>query len=145
MASADEIVTDVDLLPDGRSAVVGVMRISKSMENRYKLPIQVSVLDLGSGTQRKLFEVPSWQAGVSVVDSQILYASLDRMKLASIESGQLIREFVVEKSGPQERDFCEQEVARALWTRTTCLRSRECHRQENEARSQSRPMRMVRW
>jgi WD40 repeat protein len=98
VASADEFVTDVDLLPDGRSAVIGVMRTAKSMEDRFKFPIQVSLLDLGSGTQRKLFEVASWQAGETVFDGYILYASLDRMKLAAIESGQLIREFVVKKA-----------------------------------------------
>ena len=98
VAAPDEFVTDVDLLPDGRRAVVGVMHMSKSMEDGYKNPVHVIILDLMSGTQRKMFDIPSWQASVSVVEGSILYTNFDRVKLASVESGQLLREFVVKKT-----------------------------------------------
>ena len=71
------------------------MRISKSMEDRYQNPVHVIILDLISGTQRKLFDIPSWQASVLVVEGSVLYTNFDRVKLASVESGELIREFVV--------------------------------------------------
>ena len=97
-------VTDVDLIKGGQRAVVGVMRRPKNMEDRYKEGIQVFIVDLSNGTQRKLVDTPSWpHPGVSVIGDLLLYSGFDRMKLASIESGQVVREFVLKK--PMRKSF----------------------------------------
>lgn len=95
VAPYDSIVTDVDLLADGRRAVVGMKRKAQSIEDQYKDPVHVLVLDLANGTMTRLFEMPSWLGGVSVIDKLVLYPNVDRMKLVSAESASLVREFVV--------------------------------------------------
>lgn len=97
VAPPDSFVTDVNLLRDGRRAIVGVMRMTKSREDQYKQLIDVVLLDLNSGKQKKLFEISPWQGNVSVIDDLVMYPSFDRMKLVELETTQPIREFVVKK------------------------------------------------
>ncbi|HEX6715839.1 MAG TPA: hypothetical protein VF088_01940 [Pyrinomonadaceae bacterium] len=95
VAAPGYFVTDVDLLPDARSAIIGVMRIRKRMEQPVVDPLQVFLLDLQTGQQKKILDVYSWQARIAVVDGQVVYADEDRIKLAPIDTPQNTRELLV--------------------------------------------------
>jgi WD40 repeat protein len=86
-------VTDVHLLADGRRAVVGVKAIPNEREQRAD-PIEVLLLDLESGQQKKMFEV-NWRARIAVVDNQIIYPAADRIKLTALDEPQNTRELKV--------------------------------------------------
>ena len=95
VAAPGYFVTDADLLPDARSAIIGVMRIRKRMEQPIVDPLQVFLLDLQTGRQKKILDVYTWQARIAVVDGQVVYADEDRIKLAPIDTPQNTRELLV--------------------------------------------------
>jgi WD40 repeat protein len=95
VAASGYYVTDADLLPDARSAIIGVMQIRKQMEQPIADPLQVLLLDLQTGQQRKILDVNSWRARIAVVDGQLVYPDGNRIKLAPIDTSQNTKELVV--------------------------------------------------
>lgn len=94
VAPQDSFTTDVDLLSDGKRAVVGVLRIVKTREEQFARAIEVFLVDLTNGSQKKLFEMaPTSKA--SVINDSVMYPSGDRVKLVSVDSNKVIREFIV--------------------------------------------------
>jgi WD40 repeat protein len=90
VAAPQFFVTDVHLLADGRRAVVGVKAIPKERDPAAD-PIEVLLLDLESGQQKKMFEM-NWQARIAVVDNQVIYPEADRVKFVALDNPQNTRE-----------------------------------------------------
>jgi WD40 repeat protein len=86
-------VTDALLLPGAKRAVVGLMRIRKNREEQLNEPVEVLVLDLETGKDKKIAQAYLWRSRVSVIDNQVLLPEGDRIRLISIDTGQVAREF----------------------------------------------------
>ena len=94
VAPPEHFVTVVHLVPGGRQAIVGVMGIRKEQGMVFPAaPIEVLLLDLETGERRKVLDVNAWRANIDLIGNQLIYPDVDRVKLATIESGQTIREF----------------------------------------------------
>ena len=93
VAPPEHFVTSAHLVPGGRQAIVGVMQIRKEEEPSSPIPIEVILLDLETGERRKVLDVKWWRANIGLIGNQLVYPEADRVKLATIESGQTIREF----------------------------------------------------
>lgn len=96
VAPPEHFVTTVHLVPGGKQAVVGVMRIRKEPGPPPANEItEVSLLNLDTGERRKLLDVRWWSAKIALVGTQLMYPDVDRVKVITLESSRPIREFTV--------------------------------------------------
>ena len=85
-------VTDSLLLPGAKRAVVGLMRRQKNREEQRQL-VEVLVLDLETGKHKKLTASYVWRTRIALIDNQIVLPEGDRIRVMSIDTGQVTREF----------------------------------------------------
>ena len=90
VAPPGHFVSSVHLVPGGRQAVVGVMKIGK--KGPLVEPTEVNLLNLDTGERKKLLDVKWSQGNVALVEDQLLYSDTDRVKLVTLDL-QPIREF----------------------------------------------------
>ena len=96
VAPQQHYVTDALLVPGARLAVVGTMpmdatRPSSELESRKA----VSLFDLETGQQRKLFDALGWRSRLTLIDDQVAYAELGSIKFAALDGGKTEREFAL--------------------------------------------------
>jgi WD40 repeat protein len=94
VAKPEQFVSDALLVPGSRRAVVAVMRMDwQTASLDEQIPVEVVLLDLETGQQRKLFDIHGWRTRLALVDDQIVYAEMGRIKFATIEGVKTKREF----------------------------------------------------
>jgi WD40 repeat protein len=97
VAPPQHFVTDALLTPGARRAVVGTMR-SDATRPSSELEAQkaVRLIDLETGQQRKLYDVLGWRSRLTLIDDQVVYAELGRIKFATLDGGKTLREFALD-------------------------------------------------
>ena len=89
----DYFVTEALLLPGAKRAVVGLKRIRKDREEQQLEPVELLLLDLETGKDKKIASAFLWRSRVTVVDNQLVIPEGDRIRLVSLDTGQVTREF----------------------------------------------------
>lgn len=92
LLGSEYIVSQALLLSGARRAVVCLMRRREEAEQQRSEPVEVVVLDLQTGQHKSIAKAMNWRTRVAVVDNQIVLPEGDRIRLLSIENGQLTRE-----------------------------------------------------
>lgn len=95
VAAADAFVTDAELLPGGKSAVVATMPVNWRDEGG-KTSTEITVVNFETGEQKKLLKVDQTPVNVELAGNDMLYSSGDRIVLASAETAEKRREFVAD-------------------------------------------------
>lgn len=95
IADADSFVTDAELLPDGRRAVVATTP-KNWQEERVKSATAITLVNLETGEQKKVLTVNQTPVKVTLIGSDVLYNSADRLTLVSPETGAKKLEFVTD-------------------------------------------------
>jgi WD40 repeat protein len=83
-------VADAFLLPGAQRAVVNVMEIPKEFERNEH--VDVFLVNLETGVQKKLLDLLYRSTGVAVVGDEIIYPYGDRIKFTSLSEPQKTRE-----------------------------------------------------
>ena len=96
VARPDYFVSDALLVPGSRRAVVAVMHVDTfQASSDDQMPLELLLVDLETGQQRNLFSAYAWRTRIALVDNQIVYAELGRIKFATLEGVKTNREFNV--------------------------------------------------
>jgi WD40 repeat protein len=90
VAAQGYFVTDAFLLADSQRAVVNVMEIPKEYERNEH--VDVLLVNLETGVQKKLIDLPSWSLGVAAAGDEIIYPEGDRITFTSVSDPQKKRE-----------------------------------------------------
>ena len=93
LRGSDYFVTDALLLPGAKRAVVGLKKIREEREEQQLEPVELVLLDLETGKDKKLAQAFLWRSRVTVVDNQLVIPEGDRIKLMSLDTGQVTKEF----------------------------------------------------
>ena len=94
VATAEHFVSDALLVPGSRRAVVGIVRMdSKRASFDEQMPMAVILLDLETGQQKKLFDVFGWRTRLALINNQIVFSELGRIKFATLDGVKTKREF----------------------------------------------------
>jgi len=97
VAATDAFVSDAELLPDGKRAVVATMPRNWQKEWE-KSSTDISVINLETGEQKKLLTLEQVPVNVELLGADVLYSSGDRILLKSTETAEKKREFTA--NGP---------------------------------------------
>lgn len=95
IGSADALVSNAELFPDGRRAIVATNDF-KWHEDAITSATDITLVNLETGEQKKLLTSNQPRTRVMLIDSDVLYSSGNRIVLASAETAAQKREFVAD-------------------------------------------------
>lgn len=93
IAAEGAFVNNAELLPGGRRAIISTMPI---VERGQPAAVDIILIDLETGTQKKLLTVDQAFARLSVVGEDFLYPSDKSLVLASSSTGATVKEMPVD-------------------------------------------------
>lgn len=93
VAGPNYFVKDALLVPGTRRAVVGTLRMDwMKASSPDEVPVTVSVLDLETGQQKKLFDAFTVRSPIELVDNHLVFAELGSIRFATLDGVKTKRE-----------------------------------------------------